>query len=257
MEGRACAAVRRCYARRGGVREQTSPPEVRLSHYRKLYVRTNDVIASLGGVWKSGKVKAYVFPSDPATIIADVLDAGEYTKASDLAFFETPTTLAERMVRIAHISSASYVLEPSAGEGAIARVVHATGAKLQCFEFDQKRQKKLYDDGFVSCGADFLKVSQTMHGPFDAVVMNPPFSLPNQPHADVEHVTHAMRFLRPGGVLVAVVAGGVLFRSTKVVVTFRETVAAAGGTIESLPAGTFKASGTGVNTALVTFTRQS
>ena len=43
MEGRACAAVRRCYARREGGREQTSPlrerraqtspPEVRLSHY--------------------------------------------------------------------------------------------------------------------------------------------------------------------------------------------------------------------------------
>jgi 16S rRNA G1207 methylase RsmC len=96
-----------------------------------------------------------------------------------------------------------------------------------------------------------------MRGPFDAVVMNPPFSLPKQPHADVEHVTHAMQFLRPGGVLVAVVAGGVLFRSTKVVVTFRETVAAAGGTIEPLPEGTFKASGTGVNTALVTFTRRS
>jgi hypothetical protein len=41
-------------------------------------------------------------------------------------------------------------------------------------------------------------------GKFDRVVMNPPFD-----HgADIKHVEHARKFLKPGGRLVAVVANG-------------------------------------------------
>lgn len=72
--------------------------------------------------------------------------------------------------------------------------------------------------------------------------------------ADLDHVTHAVKFLRPGGTLVAIVAGGVLFRDNARTEAFRVMVADRGGTIEALPEDTFKAAGTSVRTALVTFT---
>lgn len=61
-----------------------------------------------------------------------------------------------------------------------------------------------------------------------------------------------MKFLRPRGRLVAIMAAGVLFRQTKAFVAFRAMVENNGGTIERLPEGAFKESGTMVNTVIVT-----
>ena len=92
--------------------------------------------------------------------------------------------------------------------------------------------------------ADFLEV---MPNPiYDRVVMNPPFSR----QADIMHVLHALQFLKPGGLLVSVMAASVTFRENKLTTDFRATVEARGGYIEPLPENSFKASGTGVNTVL-------
>ena len=59
--------------------------------------------------------------------------------------------------------------------------------------------------GTVRC-ADFLRCSADAGdlGLFDAVLMNPPFGR----GADVEHITHALTMLKPGGCLVALCANG-------------------------------------------------
>lgn len=222
---------------------------------RRLYTATNDVLASLGGAWKSGKVKAHVFPAgtDAETLIDDVLNAGAYTKPSDLAFFPTPSALVERMVRLAGVTAGQRVLEPSAGTGAIARQLRGAGAIVQCVEFDEKRAATLRDDKFDTIGADFLTVDPSLFPPFDAVVMNPPFALEGHPQADIEHITHAARFVARGGIVVAIMSGGVLYRSNARAVAFRALVESRGGTIEALPDDTFKSAGTSVRTALVTF----
>ena len=81
------------------------------------------------------------------------------------------------------------------------------------------------------------------------MVMNPPFSR----QADIDHVTHAARFLRPGSRMVAIMSAGTIFRQNSKAVAFREWVEALGGTLEELPDGTFKASGTMVRTCIVSF----
>ena len=52
------------------------------------------------------------------------------------------------------------------------------------------------------------------------MIMNPPFA----DKADIAHVRHALGFLRPGGLLIAVMAGGVTFREDRATAGFRELV---------------------------------
>jgi type I restriction-modification system DNA methylase subunit len=78
--------------------------------------------------------------------------------------------------------------------------------------------------------------------------MNPPFA----DQQDIRHVEHALRFLKPGGRLVAIMSAGVSFRQDRQATTFRELVEGCDGTIEPLPEGAFEASGTGVRAVLVT-----
>jgi hypothetical protein len=77
--------------------------------------------------------------------------------------------------------------------------------------------------------------------------MNPPFA----GQADIEHVTHALNFLKPGGKLVAIMSAGVTFRQDRKAADFRALIWGMGGTIEELPEDAFKQSGTSVRTVLV------
>jgi 16S rRNA G1207 methylase RsmC len=79
--------------------------------------------------------------------------------------------------------------------------------------------------------------------------MNPPFAKGQ----DICHVAHALKFLRPGGRLVAIMSAGTASRDDRASRDFRALIEARGGTIEELSEGAFKASGTNVRTVIVTF----
>jgi 16S rRNA G1207 methylase RsmC len=68
--------------------------------------------------------------------------------------------------------------------------------------------------------------------------MNPPF----ERGADIQHIEHARKFVKPGGRLVAICANGP---------RQRERLMPLATHWEDLPAGTFKAQGTAVNAALL------
>lgn len=166
-------------------------------------------------------------------------------------FFPTPAAVVLAMTEAlsqagAPLGSDMVVLEPSAGAGAIAKAVAPAVAAVDCIERDGKLAGLLREAGFarsVRC-ADFLEIPP---GPaYDAVLMNPPFSK----QADIAHVTHAVGFLKPGGVLVAVMSAGAEFRSDKTATAFRELVADHGGWIERLPDDAFAVSGLSVSTVL-------
>ena len=143
-----------------------------------------------------------------------------------------------------HTLTGMRVLEPSAGLGAIARPAAARGAQVNCIELDHRLAGKLREAGFTVQAADFLEVAPVPE--YDRVLMNPPFA----GQADIRHVTHALGFLKPGGVLVAVMSAGAEFRTGKTAETFRKLVAGGGGRIERLPEDAFGASGTSVRTVL-------
>lgn len=83
---------------------------------------------------------------------------------------------------------------------------------------------------------------------YDRVVMNPPFDRDR----DIDHVVHAMKFLKPDGRLVAIMSAGVEYRETRKAIAFREMAARMNGSFEDLPAGAFSSVGTNVNTVMLT-----
>jgi len=217
---------------------------------RNLYVRTNKVLEALGGKWNR-KAKAHAFPQDAGDLLGDVLATGEYLDARrEFQFYETPEHLADRMCELAHIHEDELVLEPSAGRGAIATAVKECGARVHCWEVQQQLADELQAQGFNVVQGDFLSRSPEPEQEFGyaAVVMNPPFCRSQ----DIQHVRHAHRFLSPGGRLVAVMGAGVTFRQDRRAREFREWLDSVGGEIKPLPRGTFRESGTDVNSVLVT-----
>lgn len=213
---------------------------------RKLYVETNKVIEAAGGKWNK-KAKAHVFDGLAIDAIEPIMLTGEYSRTKqDFGQFDTPEKLAEQVVDLARIQSGQTVLEPSAGIGRIASAVRQVGAFVTCWEVDTKRAEKLDGIAHSLNVGDFLASTPTET--FDRVVMNPPFAKQD----DIRHVMHAYRFLVPGGRLVAIMSNSVMFRDNKLTTDFRAFVEAHGGTMRALPEGSFKSSGTGVNTCIVT-----
>ncbi len=224
---------------------------------RPLYMAVNKVLEAAGGKWNR-KAQAHVFDGDAGEIMETIILTGKVTnKKQELGAFFTPTAIAERLIEIAQIEPGMLVLEPSAGDGAIAVPIAKLGAIVHCFEIDRATSEKLVSRLFatspeysVSPCTDFLQVEKpNLRGDlYDRVVMNPPFAKQD----DIRHVLHAARFLASGGRLVSIMAAGVTFRTNQLTSSFRQFVADHNGTIEALPENSFAESGTGINTVMVT-----
>jgi predicted RNA methylase len=212
---------------------------------RADYVAVNEVLAAAGGKWNR-KAQAHLFDGDAATVLASLLGDGSIVRPQDEGWFPTPDPIVADMIALADLEPGMEVLEPSAGEGAIARAAAAAGCAVDCIEMNAKRAGIIYGEGRARSVtmADFLAVPQ--RPVYDRVLMNPPFA----DKADIAHVRHALGFLRPGGLLVAVMAGGVMFRDDRGTAGFRQMAEDAGGVFEPLPDCSFKESGTGVRTVL-------
>ena len=218
---------------------------------RKLYQQVAKVLEAAGGKWNR-KAGAIVFDGDARDAIDPILLTGEVVRLKqDLGQFDTPPELVRRVIEAAHIEAGMLVLEPSAGLGNIAVAAAQAGGLVQCYEVDPKRVKILKGHGASIASAsqqDFLTLEPSPV--YDRVVMNPPFAR----QTDIDHVTHAAKFLRPGGRLVAIMSTGVTFRQDRKASDFRLMVESHGGAISNLPAGSFRIAGTDVSTVLVAFT---
>lgn len=219
---------------------------------RNLYTRTNKVLEAAGGKWNR-KAKAHVFDGDASDRIEQIILTGDVVIPKDeFEFFPTPPEVAARLLELADIERGMRALEPSAGKGAIAIPLVESGCHVDCYELMPLNFAHLSrDDRFgVVEQEDFLK---TIPRPeYDRVVMNPPFGK----QADIKHVMHATKFLKPGGKLVSVMGAGVVFRENKLTTDFRQFVEDCDGSIDPLPEGAFKQSGTMVNTVIVCINKQ-
>jgi hypothetical protein len=196
---------------------------------------------------------AAVPPADPlkANIeaVKDSLHEGVKV-VSTPQLFPTPAEIASQMVDAAEIPAGARVLEPSVGTCAILAAFPgvlpfpAENRQTWCgevvaVEINQTLAEAAARSGLASrviC-SDFLQCSVDELGLFDRVVMNPPF----EKGADIQHIQHALAFLKPGGTLVALCANG----------PRQQTALSSLGTWQELPAGSFKAQGTQVNVALL------
>lgn len=181
--------------------------------------------------------------------VADRKHAPASTPARNFGFFPTPEAVAARAMEEAMIQPGQTVLEPSAGHGALAFPAVRAGAVVTCVEVQPAHVAELrraIPRDRVICG-DFLAETPEGLGRFDRIVMNPPFDLGR----DVDHVSHALGFLKPGGRLVAIMSAGVEFREDRKTADFRALVERLGGRFYDLPPGSFSEVGTNVNTVLL------
>lgn len=215
---------------------------------RKMYERTNKVLEAAGGKWDR-KSKSHLFSEPASDRVDQIILSGQVEVPKDeFNFFPSPPSVVKRLLELAKIQQGMRVLEPNAGRGAIASACAAAGAIVDCYELMEANVAVLSTDDLirsVRC-MDFL--AQAPEQSYDRVVMNPPFLK----QSDIRHVQHALEFLKPGGLLVSVMSASVGFRDNKLTTEFRNLVASRGGAIEPLPDGSFKASGTMVNTVIVT-----
>ncbi len=118
----------------------------------------------------------------------------------------TPAPVCDRLVMLAEISNRDYILEPSAGTGAILRAIRDTAPGPCVMRWKSTAGwfgicGKILTVSGVQCG-DFMEWQPVQY--YSRVIMNPPFS-----HGqDIRHILRAFSLLRPGGVLVAVCLNG-------------------------------------------------
>lgn len=199
---------------------------------------------------------------------ADPFADVKHLPARYYGFFPTPSAAAEAVMAgaILHRDQGApplRILEPSAGTGNLARLCAAKKegggwrdepryyyrAMVDCVEIQPHLADALTAEGIynrVFC-QDFLRLQPTTTGLYDRVIMNPPFDR----ERDIDHVMHAWGFLKPDGMLIAIMSAGTEFRGTKKATAFRALVEKMGGSFEDLPPGSFAESGTYVNTVIV------
>lgn len=216
-------------------------------------------LQGLGGKWRAGRAKTpgfFYFEDDAldapvGEAIQGLIERGWWIDPKANSFVPTPPPLAVELVELAEIPAYARVMEPSAGLGAIAqqiRIAHPD-VTILCVELlpDHRRalerkELQLHPEG------DFLKLDPGQVGLFDRVVMNPPFGVGGK-QVDIDHVRHALRFVRRGGRLVAVMSNAVAFRENDKTRKFLETLYAVGPyEIRKNAPDAFAASGTGVQT---------
>lgn len=157
--------------------------------------------------------------------------------SKDLQYYPTPKDAVERLCGEYSLAG-KRVLEPSCGCGRIMDYVRDHGGDVFGIEFHGGRVQEARAKGHNVLHANFLETVPT--GDYDMVLMNPPFV---STHYN-KHVRHALKFLKPGGVLRSILPA---------------TARHDHGLLDDLrpswsdlPVGSFRESGVGVNTCIAT-----
>ncbi|SKA40509.1 Methyltransferase domain-containing protein [Enhydrobacter aerosaccus] len=185
-------------------------------------------------------------------------DTGLHDPKTSLAkrygFYPTPDDAAQRFFNFAPLwrrdeDGPLTILEPSAGTGNLAGPAAKRGHVVDCVEYQPALAEALKVCGLfrrVQC-IDFLALKPNPGALYDRVLMNPPFDR----ERDIDHVLHALEFLKPDGCLVAIMSAGTEFRETRKSIAFRALMESMNAEWEDLPAGSFASVGTYANTRML------
>lgn len=213
-----------------------------------LVEKANRVLAAYYGEVLPDAVEreAVVTPSD--------LNSRSGALSTELQFYRTPSKVMGILLDNLDIPRGARVLEPSAGDGAIIAALIPTGAKIDAIEVDSGRAEQLNRFPVnVQC-VNFLTVNPRPE--YDYVVMNPPFYGTHW----MEHVKHAFDFLKPGGMLKAILPATAEVGDTARHEAFRLWAEGHkeyyGRMFQDLPPESFIESGTRVNTTILTLRKK-
>lgn len=199
------------------------------------------------------------------------------TPAKNFGFFTSPPPVVDAVISKAQLYGRAdcagrarddwtplRVLEPSAGTGALAAAARAKGHQVTCIEVQPHLAATLRGQGLETIEGDFLTMDASRTGLFDCIIMNPPFDRGR----DCDHVRHAFTFLKPGGLLVAVMSARAEFADDARHRALRDLILqnaerhshpdwALRQAWDDLPERSFAVSGTNVNTVTLTIRNRS
>ena len=155
--------------------------------------------------------------------------------SKDLQFYPTPRKVIDTILKSVYIQKGDKVLEPSCGDGAILDALRENGFVCRGIEYDTGRAMQARAKGHPVLIANFLECEPEPI--YDYIVANPPFSGLHY----LKHIEHAMKFLKPNGTLIAVLPANAWYKHKKIK-----------GRWSDLPIGSFRESGTNVNTGYIT-----
>lgn len=236
---------------------------------RRVYAEVDRALAGLGGRWNH-RERAYLFPRDPRPQLERLTGSRMLPPPcagtdKALSFWPTPPALAAELVDGLDLEDGAKVLEPSAGDGALVAALRAAypTARVAAVEVDEQRASRILGPGrthpegsaavYVTSFEDYAAQQPS---PFDAVVMNPPFTLPGNRYAWATHLALAWSLLRPGGQLRAIVPASIEYGRQRPIAAARQLVLDAGGSWRAAPEGAFRSAGTMVRTCVVEATRE-
>lgn len=223
------------------------------AQHLQQYAEIKRLIETSGGKYSS---KGYfTFPAgiDATEVLAAVRQGQPLNGKKASQSFFTPEDLAYEVCQAAGPLHGKRLLEPSAGDGALADIARAAGAKVVVVENHRPNVLVLQQKGYDVWDQDFLTLTPSDIGYFDVVVANPPFS-GNQ---DIEHVMHMFNFLKSGGVMSVITSQRWRSGSHRSHLAFRQFLETQGALVTEVEAGAFRESGTMVPTLRIVLTRQS
>lgn len=190
----------------------TTNPFNRAFGYGSSYDKTaraqaERVLESIGGVkvmaGPKQNVAIWEFDYEPGSVLDEIIASGCIPDHQSHQYYPTPDGLAELAESILEIGPEHKCLEPSAGQGGLAKYMPAD--RTTCVEISKLHCKVLEAKGFNVQQADFIAWADTVKYPiFDRVLMNPPFS---EGRAQA-HVEAAASLVQKGGRLVAILPSG-------------------------------------------------
>jgi hypothetical protein len=156
------------------------------------------VLEAIGGVKQA--CGHFQFDYHPDQVVSEIVASGCIPDKKSHQFYPTPRKLAEMAISLAEIGQHDICLEPSAGTGGLADFMPKE--RTYCAEISELHCKVLTAKGFDVAASDFLKWDAK--GPFDRIIMNPPFDQGRWQ----AHVRHAASMLARNGRLVAILPSG-------------------------------------------------
>jgi len=163
--------------------------------------------------------------------------------AKDLQFYWSPREVIDRALEFAGVSDLkewrnppepSRILEPSCGDGRIMDAIRDRGHRVFGIEYHAGRAAEARAKGHNVLTANFLECPPKPE--YDIVVMNPPFYGRHY----IKHVRHALKFLKPDGVLVSILPATAWYDHGELKGEWRD-----------LPVGSFAEAGTNVPTGMI------
>lgn len=214
-------------------------PEVQLRKYAAI----KQMMLNAGGKYGKG---GFTFPVgiNPQEVLDSLLGGKKVNVQQETQSFFTPQELGNEVCGAVGDLSGKRILEPSAGNAALADIAKQAGAEVVVIENHPVNINQLAAKGYDVIERDFLTVSPDEIGLFDAIVANPPFTR-NQ---DIEHVNHMWKFLKPGGILSVITSTSWYKGTQKKQKEFADFLNKNAARVTHIDAGAFKASGTGVPT---------